>query len=501
MRPFPLVLTLVLALFVVPACDPPPAPPATVAIVGIDGGDWDVLDPLIQAGHLPALAWMRERGATARLEISSAKSPESWTTIATGHRPEAHGITQSDNDALAGFSAPPDQLQVKRLWDMAGERGKRVLVVDWWITSPPYPVNGVLVSRESMESYPPGAIEKSLEPIRPEKHAEAMKRLGLGAARTGTMKYHMARGEFDLLMLPTYAVDHALHQLWSELQVGSDPEALAALEPPVRARVQKGFEMVLESIRLFDTLLGHAYHTVGDDGYVLVVSDHGFDRADPVVRRIAVSRSILDGGQGTAEEGIFQGNGVSFRLESSQEAVSGPVPALNYQLRWPKITLEGPNARRTRTRLLALRTDADEPVFVARGSTLQPGPAVREAAGEALGQIREEAYSIFVNSGAHQVSDRGVFGLYGPDVRPGEMSRPVHTEDITPTALWLLGLPTGEDLEGEPVTRALNQYGQDRRPVETIPTWEDGTRPWAVPGRNELTVQERERLKALGYLQ
>ena len=44
----------------------------------------------------------------------------------------------------------------------------------------------------------------------------------------------------------------------------------------------------------------------------------------------------------------------------------------------------------------------------------------------------------------------------------------VRSIDATPTALWLLGLPVGEDLPGRPVTEALAPAARDKRPVRTI---------------------------------
>ena len=40
---------------------------ARVLVVGVDGGSWNVIDPLLAAGELPHLAELIERGVSADL--------------------------------------------------------------------------------------------------------------------------------------------------------------------------------------------------------------------------------------------------------------------------------------------------------------------------------------------------------------------------------------------------------------------------------------------------
>ena len=64
-----------------------------VLIVGIDGATFDVIEPMQRAGGLRELAALMERGAHAPLlSLEHTWSPAVWTTVATGHLPETHGI-------------------------------------------------------------------------------------------------------------------------------------------------------------------------------------------------------------------------------------------------------------------------------------------------------------------------------------------------------------------------------------------------------------------------
>ena len=74
-------------------------------------------------------------------------------------------------------------------------------------------------------------------------------------------------------------------------------------------------------------------------------------------------------------------------------------------------------------------------------------------------------------------------------------------QDITPTLLYLLGLPVAQDMAGEVLTDAFTTSYKRAQPIYTIPgysrryeaTLEDTDFP-------ELDDKAIERLKALGYI-
>ena len=64
-----------------------------VALIGLDGADWELIDPLIARGRLPHLARLKAGGAWGPLRsMDPMLSPLLWTTVATGKPPEQHGI-------------------------------------------------------------------------------------------------------------------------------------------------------------------------------------------------------------------------------------------------------------------------------------------------------------------------------------------------------------------------------------------------------------------------
>ena len=78
------------------------APGRKVLLIGWDSADWEMIDPLLASGQMPALARLLEEGVRGNLAtLQPVLSPMLWTSIATGKRADKHGI--------CGFTEPlPD---------------------------------------------------------------------------------------------------------------------------------------------------------------------------------------------------------------------------------------------------------------------------------------------------------------------------------------------------------------------------------------------------------
>jgi len=121
-----------------------------VLLIGLDGADWDILDPLMRKGRMPRLERLVESGVRARLRtITPVLSPIIWTSIATGVGPSRHGIV----DFLASSKTTGQQMpvtsnmrRVKALWNILSEHGRSSGVVAWWATWPAEQIEGFIVS-------------------------------------------------------------------------------------------------------------------------------------------------------------------------------------------------------------------------------------------------------------------------------------------------------------------------------------------------------------------
>ena len=121
-----------------------------VLLVGLDGADWDWIDPLIERGRLPTLARLKQEGAWGRLRSDHPMlSPLLWTTIATGRSPDQHGVMDFlMRDPETGRMVPISASfrRVKALWNILTDYGVGSDFVAWWATWPAERIDGTLVS-------------------------------------------------------------------------------------------------------------------------------------------------------------------------------------------------------------------------------------------------------------------------------------------------------------------------------------------------------------------
>jgi len=83
---------------------------ARVVVFGIDGLDWRIMDPLIREGRLPTLSRLKKDGVWGRLPtLKPISSPNIWTSIATGVAPEKHGICWWQKIILPGIRPLPGE--------------------------------------------------------------------------------------------------------------------------------------------------------------------------------------------------------------------------------------------------------------------------------------------------------------------------------------------------------------------------------------------------------
>src|SRR3954469_7771173 len=126
-----------------PAVGDSRAGPSRVLVFGISGATWRLIDPLLAGGKLPALASLISRGCRATLCSTCVAGDKhfrpqtAWPTIATGARPEVHGVTR--------FYHTADDVRVPTLWDRFNERERTVGLFGWPITWPVKPVNGFII--------------------------------------------------------------------------------------------------------------------------------------------------------------------------------------------------------------------------------------------------------------------------------------------------------------------------------------------------------------------
>ena len=247
-------------------------------IIGLDGGTFDLLDPLMAAGELPFLKSLVRKGIRAPLRsVYPAKTIPAWYSLATGRDPGELGIF--------GFTEPGGEPGCSRMvqsfrpaeaiWDRLSRLGRSVGVLNFPIVSG-YPVHGFILPgmfSESPATYPralrgevesagggpyPSELPTFLESQRDTWVAQATdavaRRAKVAAALT-------ERRRPDFLFTLFRETDRLEHQLWGEMSrpIEEIPSDLLTFW----RTVDRACESVDQAFRS------------GGSAVTLVISDHG----------------------------------------------------------------------------------------------------------------------------------------------------------------------------------------------------------------------------------
>jgi predicted AlkP superfamily phosphohydrolase/phosphomutase len=121
-----------------------------VLLIGIDAATMGIILPMTDAGQLPSFKRLMENGSYGRLaSMQPTLSPIIWTSIATGKVKEKHGIgdfltPQTDTGERAPYTS--NMRRSKAIWNILGDFSKTSGIVGWWVTWPAERINGYMVS-------------------------------------------------------------------------------------------------------------------------------------------------------------------------------------------------------------------------------------------------------------------------------------------------------------------------------------------------------------------
>ncbi len=437
---------------------------ARILLVGLDGADWDVIDPMIARGELPRFARLKREGAWARLRSNvPTLSPILWTTVATGKTPDRHGINDFlVADPRTGRKVPINSTfrTAKALWNILSEGGMPCDVVAWWASWPAEAIEGHLVSdRVAYSTFSFREAQDRRGAVYPPEYAAAVERLRVAEQSI------------------TY------DQVARFLRVGEN-EFRGARAVAARNGEPKEVE---ESINVFARVLAstQTYRKVALDLLERARS------AGPPARLVAV---------------YFQG------LDEVNHRFAHCSP--------PRGPLCSPaDYARFRDAVAAFYRYQDEILGEildrAQGATV----LVVSDHGFASGDSRPKSTKPFIEGGNpglwHDLF--GIFIAAGPPIRRTEIPT-VTLYDIAPTILHLLGLPVPDDMPGKVLESALTGEFSGAHPVARVPSYEGlppaagGAVAGGTPGGGGHPVGSREalgsatdeeivaQLRSLGYV-
>lgn len=424
-----------------------------VMILGFDGTDPEFLTSLMSQGKLPNFERLFREGAYGPCRtFKPTKSNVIWTSVATGKRMEKHGIIDwmvLSEDGQERLLTTGNQRRTEALWNIATAGRKSVQVVNWWATWPAESVAGEMVSnhftkvrRARIEDATyPAALSEELQPF----------------AQMGTMD---VQEEMRAAGIPVYS---------EEITRG-----MFRPTENFRRRFESSVDLFAEDM-LVERVATHLMETRGQRDFFGVI-----------FRNVDIFSHFL-------------WRFIDIRLATEV------FDLLNVEKR--PVT---PEIERTMDEAYASVLEA---VYIHEDRRL--GRFLQRAGPDTVVIVVSDHGFQFRNYGFYHyalgppgarapgsvetLAPPGVVFLWGPPIRAGVKLDNAGVFDVTPTALYLMGLPVGEDMDGRVLVEAISPEVLAARPVEWTPTHDTGTRG-GDPRESPVDEEILKELETLGYV-
>ncbi len=529
--------------------------PERVMVVGLDGADWRVLRPLMEAGVMPNLQRLVEQGASGPLESSvPTQSNTAWVTFMTGVNPGKHGVysfmerAPGDPTRLVGVNSR--SIRRETLFHVLSRQGYRVGAVNVPVTYPPFPVNGFLLSgmfvpSEGTYTYP-RELKGELDGA-------------VGGFPVNRIRWRYMPGQYEALLAEAvevnaqraralaYLVDHKPWDVFVQVFVSPDRVQHAAMHlidpshPRYREDEAARFRAAIHRFyRSLDDVVGLAVERAERHGLTLIVlSDHGFqpcdrqlrvedllvergflryDRQQQVARRVRRALRRLRGGPAhrrAPAAGRPIGVGVDWSRTRAYVALSTEQGiSINLAGREPR-GIVGPDgdyertAEELRAALRGWRDPATGQPLVQdvwlrdelyHGPLASAAPDVVYAAAPGLSVGNEQKRNLAPLAWRTGEHDRyGILVAYGPAVRAGTTVEGARLMDLAPTILYLAGAALPADLDGRVLEGLLRPEVVGSRPVE-VESAPVAFEPEAQSYSDEEEAAVLDQLRGLGYV-
>ncbi len=398
-----------------------------VVVIGLDGASLNLLEPYVRDGTTPNIAALMQNGVYGDLaSIWPLRTPQVWTSIATGKLPGQHGIWDNYSDTY--FNPPGFRTEEKRalttaerrskaLWNILSERGLQTLSVGWIASWPAESVpNATLVAPST----------------RP------------GSTRQVTIKGAMLKDDPQQV---------APAKLWPQVQrLVVEPDAVATQDLAKFADVPATDSPLYELpfLRRYTYALRWSLarsQSVEDITRVLAKQTHPdlvlayFECSDSLLHRFWIFHKSVAEIKERLEEHHIASARASELKEHFGHVVEACYRDLDARIGRMLAELRGPQT------LVLVVSDHGF------GDSSKPH------------RLADEPYS-----GDHR--DDGVLIAAGPSVTSRASLKGISVLDITPTILHALGLPVADDMRGRVIT-ALTEHKRDgARPIQHIASYE-----------------------------
>ena len=500
-------------------------------VLGLDGANWDLLNPWLENGDLPNIKSLTESGTAADLQscLPPTTCPN-WRCYSTGKNPGNLGVywwEKIDTNARTLSTPTSQSFKSANYWDYLGEDGYSTGVLNLPMTYPPLPMeNGYLVAggpgSEQQGYTTPASLESTLEArgyrLRPDSpvtsksdRAAAADIVDLIDERLQTFQWLLTNWDVDVAHCTVFYINVLQHFFWRDdptaeawqvidrhigefrnqfpdatLLLMSDHGcaeidtmfyANSWLEQEGFLTTTRGATDVFDRVGINKQRISKLADAIGARDFIDALAPERLKHAVPQDDEGAKRDQKLDRIDWANSQAVASGQGLIYVLDGSEET-----------------------RREIMDRLASLRSNlTGTPIArnVYRREELYDGPYVSDAPAIVFDQTPGVhtsgaigANPVFEDVGHWSAENvrTGLFLADGPDV-VGELDGPISIPDVAPTLLHALESPIPTDMDGEPLRLFDHDLPPTREPI--VPDF--------VDGQSDAAVQNR--LEDLGYLQ
>ena len=446
-----------------------------VALIGLDGAWWTVIDSLLPQGRLPNFQRLIENGVRGDLKtLYPTYSAMIWTSVITGRLPQKHGINSFlvwefpiTGSRVPMFRLPwlaPDLLWIQEniatvapipsnyraceaLWNILSDNGSEVGMMNWWASWPAEPINGY--------NYTDHALFNKLQVL---------------------TNYHEKGGGSIHDVYPP--------ELIPELQKFTyTPQDVTAED--MRRFINVEDDKFIEEFLAIDT---YDYLDIAYEASMFKYSYPG-DRTVAEAAKYLLTEKAQPDFWAIYLQGIdsMSHQYLKYFFADQHQDVLIPVNAVRYRdlvARYYEYTDELIGE-------FLSRMDSSTVVIIVSDHGFDQGILATGHYHHIKPDQPGESEDFHIIN-----SHPGIFIASGPGIKSGAMVEDVTVLDITPTILHIMGYPYAQDFDGRILTDILS----DSLTIDTIPTYEKGRKAGRDIESTMVDKEVRDKLKALGYV-
>ena len=445
-----------------------------IIVVGFDGATWDIINPLIAHGALPAFETLMNESTWGSMESTMPPMTiPAWISMFSGLTPEQLGLFDF-NKVIVGKKAVETRLvnssdcSGSLLWDILSRRTMKSLVLNIPGTYPPYPIEGHLIGLDFTPlercTYP-----FELEQLLTEKHNLALIRENQHQfLKGGKAALDMIRKE------ETMVLDVAM----SFCRAYEYDIAVVRFGIPDHVSHHSLDENVMRECHFFmDNLLQHIREIPCE--YLILVSDHGIKKGEKLFHINTYLEDMGFFSMGTRERlrefgdkaiitlgkrvvGETKRLGTEHRdftsMETIQRKKSAAFAYSAIPTQFCPLYITDNSAREA----IVQRLKQCEYVKNIHDVKCQDGPAALVESSCQIAARPGKAHIGYQPRWYHDM--KGIFLIQGKDVRKGH-----HIDcsiyDIAPTLLHMLGVAIPDGLTGRILEEAFEESSEIRKRI------------------------------------